>query len=107
MFLLSSGLSRFIRRDTFRCKKQQKEITEMLIAVRTIETREEDEDRETLNNSKMRKRMKRKHSGHKQLHGQFIRKTTSKAREDWWGWLKKRVLKKNNRSLNNGYTGTG
>ena len=47
MFLLSSGLSRFIRRDTFRCKKQQ--IIEMLIAVRTIETREDDEDRETLN----------------------------------------------------------
>ena len=49
--------------------------------------------------TKRGKRMKGKHSGRKQLHGQFIRQTTDKASEDWWGWLRKWCLKRTTKAL--------
>ena len=31
--------------------------------------------------------------------GQFIRKTTGKARKDWWGWLQEGCLKRTTEAL--------
>ena len=57
-------------------------------------TVEEDEDRETPNEYKKRKRNEKKTQWtQKQIHGQFIRQTMGKASEDWWGWLRKGCLK--------------
>ena len=59
----------------------------LLIAASTIG---EDEDRETPNEYKKRKKNERKTQGtQKQLHGQFIRKTIGKASEERWRWLRK------------------
>ena len=56
---------------------------------------EEDNDRETPNEYKKSKKNERKTQWmQKQLHGQFIRPTTSKASEDQWGWLRKGCLKR-------------
>ena len=64
----------------------------LLIAASTIE---EDEDRETQNEYKKRKKNERKTQWtKKQLHGQFIRQIMGKASEDQWGWLRKGSLKR-------------
>ena len=64
----------------------------LFIAARTIK---EDEDTETPNEYKKRKKNKRKTQwAQKQLYGQFIRQTMCEASKDWWGWLRKN--KKNN-----------
>ena len=61
------------------CEKQQREIVDCLIAAHTIE---EDEDRETPNDYKKRKKNERETQWkQKQLHGQFIRQTIDKASE--------------------------
>ena len=78
----------------------------MLIAARTIE---EDEDRETPNEYKMKKKNERKTQWtQKHLHGQFFRQTMGKTSEDRRGWLRKGCLKRKSfPHLNNGRTGTG
>ena len=64
----------------------------LLIAASTIG---EDEDRETPNEYKKRKKNERKTQvTQKQLHGQFTRKTIGKASEEWWRWLRKEWLKR-------------
>ena len=64
----------------------------LLVAACTIE---EDEDRETPNEFKKRKKNEWKtHWTQKHLHGQFIRQAMGKANEDRWGWLRKRCLKR-------------
>ena len=64
----------------------------MLIAARTIE---EDEDRETPNKYKMKKKNERKTQWtQKHLHGQFFRQTMGKTSEDRRGWLRKGCLKR-------------
>ena len=66
-------------------------------------------ERKTPNEYKKRETNERKTQWtQKQLNGQFITQIIDKASEDRWGWLKKcGWLTKNNRSLNNGHTGTG
>ena len=77
----------------------------MLTAARTVE---EDEDRETPNEYKNRKKNKRKKQWtQKQLHEQFVRQTSGKASEGQWEWLKKGHLKRTTKALINGCTGTG
>ena len=64
----------------------------LLIAARTIR---EDEDRETPNKYKNRKNNERKTQWtQKQLHGQFISQKMGKANEYWWGWLRRRCIKR-------------
>ena len=64
----------------------------LLIAARTIE---DDEDRETLNEYKKRKKNERETQWtQKQLHEQFIGQTMVEASEDQWGWLRKGCLKR-------------
>ena len=69
----------------------------LLIAARTIE---EDEDRETPNEYKKRKKNEKKTQWtQKQLHGQFIRQTMGKTSVDRWGWLRKGCLKRTTEAL--------
>ena len=69
----------------------------LLITACTIE---EDEDRETPNEYKKRKKNERKTQWtQKQLHGQFIWQTMGKASENRWGWLKKGCFKRANEAL--------
>ena len=64
----------------------------LLIAACTIE---EDKDRKTPNEYNKRKKNERKIQWTQNLlHGQFIRKTMSKASEDRWGLLRKGCLKR-------------
>ena len=64
----------------------------LLIAARTIR---EDEDRETPNKYKNRKNNERKTQWtQKQLHGKFISQKMGKANEYWWGWLRRRCIKR-------------
>ena len=75
------GLTNYVRKSK-----------ERLIAARTIE---QDEDWETSNKYKRRKKNERKIQWtEKQLHGQFIKQTIGKTSKDQWGWLKKGYLER-------------
>ena len=81
------GLRNYVRKSKER----------LFIDARTIE---EDEDRETPNEYKKRKKNERKTQWtQKQLHGQFIRQTMGKANEDRCGWLRKGCLKRTTEAL--------
>ena len=82
-----SGLRNYVRNSKER----------LLIAAQTIY---ENEERETPNEYKKRKKIERKTWWtQKQLHGQFIRKTAGKESEDPWGWLKKGCLNRTTEAL--------
>ena len=69
----------------------------LLIAACIIE---ENENRETPNEYKKRKKNDRKTQWtQKQLHKRFIRRTMGKASEDLWGWLRKGCLNRTNDAL--------
>ena len=69
----------------------------MLIPAWTIE---DNENRETPNEYKKRKKNEIKTEWtQKQLHGQFIWQTTGKWSEGRWGWLRKECLKRTDEVL--------
>ena len=64
----------------------------LLIAARTLE---HEENRETPNKYKKRKKNEKKTQwSQKQLHWQFMRQATGKASKGRWGWQRKRYLKR-------------
>ena len=72
-------------------------VKRLFIAARTVE---DDEDRETPNEYKRREKNERKTKwAQKQFHGQFVRKTSGKASEGQWGWLRKGCLKQTTEAL--------